>query len=61
MFWYILILIFPDLEANNKMELKENYELNYSEIGRLLERDPRTVWTCYNRSGEKLRGKKRGR
>ncbi|MBI2507681.1 hypothetical protein HYV89_01900 [Candidatus Woesearchaeota archaeon] len=29
--------------------LKENYELNYSEIGRLLGRDPRTVWTAYSR------------
>ena len=27
--------------------LKENYELNYSEIGRLLGRDPRTIWTAY--------------
>lgn len=33
--------------------LKENYELNYSEIGRLLGRDPRTIWTAYRRVREK--------
>ena len=33
--------------------LKENYELNYSEIARLLGRDPRTIWTAYSRSREK--------
>src|SRR3989338_2516529 len=33
--------------------LKENYELNYSEIGRLLGRDPRTIWTAYRRGREK--------
>lgn len=29
--------------------LKENRGLNYHEIGLLLERDERTVWTAYNR------------
>ena len=38
--------------------LKENYELNYSEIGRLLGRDPRTIWTAYSRAIGKVRGKK---
>src|SRR3989344_6552705 len=33
--------------------LKESYELNYSEIGRLLGRDPRTIWTAYRRGKEK--------
>ena len=33
--------------------LKENYELNYSEIGRLLGRDPRTIWTAYSRGKNK--------
>ena len=33
--------------------LKENCELNYSEIGRLLGRDPRTIWTAYRRIREK--------
>ena len=33
--------------------LKENYELNYSEIGRLLGRDPRTIWTAYSRGKKK--------
>jgi len=36
--------------------LKENYELNYSEIGRLLGRDPRTIWTAYSRMREKNAG-----
>ena len=34
--------------------LKENYELNYSEIGRLLGRDPRTIWTAYSRGKNKI-------
>ena len=33
--------------------LKENYELSYSEIGRLLGRDPRTIWTAYSRGKNK--------
>ena len=33
--------------------LRENYELNYSEIGRLLGRDPRTIWTAYSRCKKK--------
>ena len=41
--------------------LKENYELNYSEIGRLLGRDPRTIWTAYSRAIGKVRGKKSDR
>ena len=36
--------------------LKESYELNYSEIGRLLGRDPRTIWTAYSRMREKNAG-----
>ena len=35
--------------------LKENYELNYSEIARLLGRDPRTVWTAYSRCKKKIK------
>ena len=35
--------------------LRENYELNYSEIGRLLGRDPRTIWTAYSRCKKKIK------
>ncbi|MBI2106258.1 hypothetical protein HYT56_05500 [Candidatus Woesearchaeota archaeon] len=33
--------------------LHEKLNLNYSEIGRVLKRDPRTIWTVYNRSNVK--------
>ena len=33
--------------------LHENFELNYSEISRLLQRDSRTIWTVYSRARKK--------
>ena len=33
--------------------LKERYSMRYSEIGNLLSRDQRTVWTVYNRARKK--------
>ncbi len=33
--------------------LKEKLKLNYHEIGVLLNRDERTIWTCYHRAKEK--------
>jgi hypothetical protein len=33
--------------------LKENYSFNYSNIGRLLNRNPRTIWAAYNLSLKK--------
>src|SRR3989344_8413869 len=33
--------------------LFENYQLNYSQISRLLHRDPRTIWTVYSRARRK--------
>lgn len=33
--------------------IKEKYELNYSAIATLLHRDPRTVWTIYQRALKK--------
>ncbi len=33
--------------------LKEKLKLNYHEIGVLLNRDERTIWTCYNRAKNK--------
>ncbi|MFH1054119.1 MAG: hypothetical protein V1740_06905 [Candidatus Woesearchaeota archaeon] len=33
--------------------LKEEFNLNYHEIGHLLNRDERTIWTCYNRTTKK--------
>lgn len=38
--------------------LKDERELKYSEIARILARDQRTVWTCYNRL-QKKRGDKK--
>ena len=38
--------------------LHENFELNYSEIARLLCRDSRTIWTVYSRA-EKKYGKRK--
>jgi hypothetical protein len=35
------------------VHLKENYNLKFSEIARLLQRDQRTVWTAYSRAGKK--------
>jgi len=36
--------------------LKEQKEMSYHEIAELLNRDDRTIWTCYNRA-KKKRGK----
>jgi hypothetical protein len=33
--------------------LKEQKDLSYHEIGVLLNRDDRTIWTCYNRVQKK--------
>ena len=33
--------------------LKEKLKLNYHEMGVLLNRDERTIWTCYNRAKKK--------
>lgn len=33
--------------------LKEKMRLNFSEIGRLLNKDPRTIWSTYNRTKKK--------
>lgn len=33
--------------------LKEKFELTYSEISKLLNRDPRNIWTIYNRYKKK--------
>jgi DNA-directed RNA polymerase specialized sigma24 family protein len=40
--------------------LKEEAGLKYSEIGECMNRDQRTVWTCYDRACKKKRkhGKK---
>jgi len=34
--------------------LKDKRGLNYAQIGRLLNRNDRTVWTCYKRALQKL-------
>jgi len=36
--------------------LKDKKEFNYREIGKLLDRNERTVWTVYNRAIKKMRG-----
>lgn len=33
--------------------LKENYELNYTDIATLLNRSPKTIWTVHNRTRKK--------
>ena len=38
--------------------LKEKLKLNYHEIAVLLNRDDRTIWTCYNRAKKKRKSKK---
>ncbi|MBW2980814.1 hypothetical protein KY360_05350 [Candidatus Woesearchaeota archaeon] len=35
--------------------LKDEYRLSYHEIGELLQRDERTIWTVYSRAMKKLR------
>ncbi|MGV8151969.1 MAG: hypothetical protein ACP5OG_02720, partial [Candidatus Nanoarchaeia archaeon] len=40
------------LEAVSKY-LKENLNLSYKEIGELLKRDQKTIWTSYNKAKEK--------
>jgi len=37
--------------------LRDRYGLKYSEIGELLSRDQRTIWTVYNRKLRKTNGK----
>ena len=37
--------------------LHEHFGMNYSEIGRKMKRDPRTIWTVYNRSNVKGGGR----
>ncbi|MBR9701454.1 DUF2341 domain-containing protein [Candidatus Pacearchaeota archaeon] len=44
------------LEAISKY-MKENLEMSYHEIGELLERDERTIWTSYNKAVEKQKAK----
>lgn len=38
--------------------LKDEKGLTYHEIAVLLNRDDRTIWTCYNRAKKKRGGKK---
>jgi hypothetical protein len=38
--------------------LKEQRNMSYHEIGILLNRDERTIWTCYNRTLKKRGVKK---
>ena len=33
--------------------LRDNFRLKFSQIGRLISRDPRTVWVVYNRTKKK--------
>jgi len=33
--------------------LKEEYNLKYSQMAKIVKRDQRTVWTCYNRATKK--------
>ena len=33
--------------------LKDNHNMTYHEIAVALERDDRTIWTCYNRAQKK--------
>jgi len=37
--------------------LKDKKNLTYHEIALLLNRDDRTIWTCYNRAVKKLKKK----
>ena len=52
-----LIIFFNDklssLETTVKF-LKENRNLNFSQIAKLLNRDPRTIWTTYTKAKKKL-------
>ena len=36
--------------------LKEKRGMNYREIGLLLNRNERTIWTCYSRAKKKMQG-----
>lgn len=38
--------------------LKEDYELNFSKIAQLLNRDDRTIWTVYDRASKKRKNGK---
>ena len=33
--------------------LHEEHQMNYSQIGRLLNRNPRTIWTAYQKARKK--------
>ena len=37
--------------------LKKKLKLSYNEIAFLLNRDDRTIWTCYNRTKKKRKSK----
>ena len=39
--------------------LKENYNLRYHQIAKLLNRDDRTIWTVYNKSIKKMQIEKK--
>lgn len=36
--------------------LKDSYHLSFAEIGRLMQRDQRTIWTVYRRAKAKRQG-----
>lgn len=36
------------------VQLKQNYNLGFSETARLLARDPRTIWTVYSKASKKI-------
>jgi len=42
------------------MYLKDEKEMSYHEIAEVLNRDDRTVWTCYNRGKKKVAALKAG-
>ena len=42
------------LESLTKF-LKENYDLKFTEIARMLNRDPRTIWSTYDSAVEKVK------
>ena len=55
--YYISVSVLSDRKLsvleNIVKYLHENFELNYSEIARLLCRDNRTIWTVYSRARKK--------
>jgi ribosomal protein S13 len=54
-YWIPVSILSSELSALEAIVkyLKEECEVSYSEIGRLLERDPRTIWTVYARARKK--------